>query len=99
MINKNYEYSAFPGIKLKIFGFENPAETIDPTLVYSYLMQIYENLKSFTGTGIYSGLTIEVWDYRRSDIPEGIKKNSGLTWIGQKLIQLNSNTYGDTNKE
>ena len=92
------------GVQIKIFYLDNPESTVNIDNLNSQINDIYNNTKKFDGN-LFTGLTIEIYDYRLTDIPKntyvcinqvntlktmGIGNYAGLTTGQLRLIQLNN---------
>jgi len=101
-----YEYITEDNCKVKIFNVQLEGNNFISEMGFkSLLNDIKINLPQYIAKDFFNGLTIEIWNDLREDIPQstsnynniGDKRFVGLTYIGQKLIRLKSLHY--ENKE
>lgn len=74
--------------KIKIFYIDFVNRTIDTTMIYQIIDDIYNNIKGFCNKDLFSNLTIEIYD--PNHINKHVGLSAGLTYPGKNLIQLSA---------
>ena len=95
-LDKLYSYTHL-GVKVNIYYFDTPDKTVNTNTLNTHLSDIDNNTSKYKyQTKFMSNLIIDIWDYRRPDIPvnkdsvKGIGNYAGLTYGWKNLIELNS---------
>jgi hypothetical protein len=103
-----YVTESFLGTKVRVYHMGDIRETVDLESFMTYLSDIQKNMGRYVTASLFSRLSIEIWDDRRSDIPKniyscsneecqltqmGIGNYAGLTWAGRDLIQINDQNF------
>lgn len=84
------------GTTIKVMFLNDVADTVNIGELVTYINDINDNVGRFVGGSPFKGLTIELWNKDRKDIPlshDGvlnIGNYAGLTWGANRLIALNS---------
>jgi hypothetical protein len=111
---KIYEEDNNPlGIKLKIYYVDKVEKVIPPQTLFTFFMDIYENIYRWIGNP-FMNLELEIWDDAAPEIPknvidckdgvcriitQNIGSYSGLTWAWKNQMALNDNLFGKPESE
>lgn len=96
-----FSYDHILGVKINIYYENNPKNTIDYEQLNIFLIEIDNNIKKYM-PNFFKDSVINIWDYRRKDIPknqyasngsltsQGVGSYAGLCWASQKRVDINS---------